>query len=134
VRGPELEPEPLLPMLGQLRVEPELDPDVPELDEPVLDEPEFEVDDGAVVDEFDVDELDVEEFVPEFPVAPVFEVVAALATSAPPATRPEVSAPIARMLRRRNGMGTVLLSSAADPFRPALQSVLLVSVCPRIPA
>jgi hypothetical protein len=104
-------------MLGQLRVEPELDPEVPELDEPVLDEPEFEVDDGVVVDEFDVAELDVEELVPEFPVAPVFEVVAALATSAPPATRPEVSAPIARMLRRRNGMGTVPFVVCGRPIQ-----------------
>ena len=45
------------------------------------------LDDGVVVDELEV------ELVPEFPV--VVEVVAALATSAPPATRPVVSAPMA---------------------------------------
>ncbi len=104
-RGPELEPEPLLPMSGQLCVEPELDeldPEVPELD------------DGADVDELGVDESDVEP-VPELPVEPVVEVVAALATSAPPATRPEVSAPIASTLRKRNGMGTIPFGVCGRP-------------------
>ena len=48
------------------------------------------------------------ELVPEFPV--VVDVVAALATSAPPARSPELSAPTARTLRRRIFMGCV-------PFR-----------------
>ncbi len=78
------EPEPL-PMLGQFLVEPEpeLVPD-PEL--PVLERV-----DGVVVDEF--------ELVPELPV--VVDVVAAVAASAPPATRPDVSAPMATTLRSR---------------------------------
>jgi hypothetical protein len=106
-------PEPL-PMLGQLRVEPEpeleldpLEPELeldPELDEPllVLPDPVFPVldpEDGVVVEEPEPDELEVE-FDP-VPVFPVLEVVAALATSAPPATRPVVSAPTASTLRGR---------------------------------
>ncbi len=109
-------------MSGQLCVEPELDPEV------------LELDDGVDVDELDVEELEVDELdvelVPEFPVEPVVEVVAALATSAPPATRPEVSAPMASTLRRRNGMAQFLSLSAADPLRPAPQSVRLASVRP----
>ena len=107
-----------LPMSGQFLVEPdpelELEPDeepeapvpvLPEfvLPDPVLPEfvlPEFELTDGAVVEEL--------ELVPEFPV--VVDVVAALATSAPPARSPELSAPTARTLRRRIFMGCV-------PFR-----------------
>ena len=92
------EPEPL-PMLGQLRVvlEPglELEPDPEEVPEPEL--PELVPDDGVVVEELDA------ELEPELPV--VVEVVAALATSAPPARRPEVSAPMASTLRRRIVMG-----------------------------
>ncbi len=95
-------PEPL-PMFGQLWVEPE-----PELDpEEVLEDPEFVLpeeelpelvpDDGVVVEGLEV------ELEPELPV--VVEVVAALATSAPPARRPEVSAPMASTLRRRICMG-----------------------------
>ena len=61
--------------------------------EPVV--PPFELEDGVV--ELEPDEPDVEPE-PEFPVP---DVVAALATSAPPATRPEVSAPTASALRRR---------------------------------
>ncbi len=86
-------------MLGQLWVVPELEPPVPV---PVLEE--FDVDDGVVVDEPEVEPLDVEP-VPVFPVEPVVDVVAALATSAPPATRPELSAPMAITLRIPNGMG-----------------------------
>jgi hypothetical protein len=84
-------PEPL-PMLGQFfeELEPALVLPDPVLPVPVLD-------DGEVVDEL------VEEPVPELPV--VVDVVAALATSAPPATRPEVSAPVASTLRKRNDMG-----------------------------
>lgn len=89
-------------MLGQLWVVPEpelLEPEPDEPDEPelVLPDPVFELlelDDGVVV----------EELVPALePVEPVFEVlvVAASATSAPPATRPVVSAPIANTCRSR---------------------------------
>jgi hypothetical protein len=95
-------------MLGQSRVEPEpegdpLDPELePELDEPllVLPDPVFPVlepDDGVVVEEPELGELELE----PVPVLPVLEGVAALATSAPPATRPVVSAPKANALRRR---------------------------------
>ena len=85
-------------MLGQLCVAPEPDP-VPEPDpEKVLDDPEpelFEL--GAVVEELEVEPE------PELPV--VVEVVAALAASAPPARSPELNAPMASTLRRRNCMG-----------------------------
>ena len=101
-------PEPL-PMLGQLWVEPVPDPelepepeDVPEEPELALDDPEFPalvLDEGVLVDELEV------ELVPELPV--VVEVVAALATSAPPVTSPVVSAPMASTLRRRICMGGV---------------------------
>ncbi|HEX4434110.1 MAG TPA: hypothetical protein VH012_04730 [Acidimicrobiales bacterium] len=114
---PELDP---LPMFGQSLVEPDpeldVDPDpdaedeledpVPVLPEPVL--PEFELDDGVVVD----DEL---ELVPELP--DVVDVVAALATIAPPATRPEVSAPAARTLRRRICMACVPFRLGGAPAR-----------------
>jgi len=101
---PVWEPEPL-PMLGQLWVElePELEPDPEEvLEDPelVLPEPELGVlvpDDGVVVEELEV------VLEPELPAA--LEVVAALATSAPPARRPELSAPMASTLRRRICMG-----------------------------
>ena len=100
-------PEPL-PMSGQFLVEPdpelELEPDDeldepdPELPVPVL--PEFELEEGVVVDEL--------ELAPEFPV--VVDVVAALATSAPPARSPDVSAPTASTLRNR-------ICMACLPFR-----------------
>ena len=87
-------------MLGQLCVEPELELEPDELDEP--DDPELalpELDDGVVVDEL---VLALE------PVEPVLDelVVAALATSAPPVTRPVVSAPIANTFRKRIFMGS----------------------------
>jgi hypothetical protein len=98
---PDAEPDPL-PMSGQSLVEPdpelEVEPD-PELEpEDELEEPDpvlpvFALDDGVVDDG---EEL---ELLPEFPV--VADVVAALATSAPPARSPEVSAPTARTLRKR---------------------------------
>ena len=104
-------------MLGQFLVEPELEP------EPVLPVPE--PDDGAVVgEEFDVEELEVELVpeVPEFPV--VVDVVAALATSAPPATSPDVSAPMASTLRRRICMVRIPFRSlSAGPFGPVPKSV-----------
>jgi hypothetical protein len=94
-------------MSGQFLVEPdpESEPDPEPVDEledpvpvwplpvpPVL--PVLEFDDGVVVEEL--------ELVPELPELPVVvDVVAALATSAPPATRQDVSALTARMLRRR---------------------------------
>jgi len=106
------EPEPL-PMLGQLWVvpEPEAEPELELEPEELLDDPELVLpepalsepvlDEGVVVDELG---LEVEpDPVPELPV--VVEVVAALATSAPPARRPELSAPMASTLRRRNCMG-----------------------------
>ena len=120
-------PEPL-PMLGQLRVEPELEPDPldpelePELDEPllVLPDPVFPVldpDDGVVVEEPEVEsELEVE--LEPVPVLPVLDVVAALATSAPPAKRPVVSAPIASTLRRRICMGCCPFHSCVAPAPP----------------
>jgi hypothetical protein len=103
---PDSAPEPV-PMLGQFLVEPD-----PEL-EPVLGVG-FELE-PVLVDEFEeaepvfpepvAPELVVPEPVVPVPVVPVFELhddgevvadeVAALATSAPPATRPEVSAPTA---------------------------------------
>ena len=93
-----------LGMLGQLCVEPELELlelepdelDEPDDPEPVLLEPvpEVELDDGVVVEEL---LLALE------PVVPVLDVlvVAASATSAPPVTRPAVSAPIANTFRSR---------------------------------
>ena len=103
---PVWDPEPL-PMLGQLWVELEPEPALelepeelledPELVLPVPELPELVPDAGVVVDELPV------ELEPELPV--VVEVVAALATSAPPARRPEVSAPMASTLRRRICMG-----------------------------
>lgn len=104
---PDPEPDPL-PISGQFLVEPDPE-DEPEPDDeleepdPVLPDPElpvFELEDGVVVEEL--------ELVPEFPV--VVDVVAALATSAPPARSPDVSAPTARTLRKRICIGCV-------PFR-----------------
>jgi len=81
------------------------------LEEPELEllEPEFpvpELDDGVEVDELDVEPE------PELPV--VVDVVAALATNAPPATRPEVSAPMASTFRRRIFIGIITLSSRVE--------------------
>jgi hypothetical protein len=83
-------------MSGQFLVEPEAEP-VPEPELPVL-----ELDEGEVVEEF---ELEVE---PGLSV--VVDVVAALAASAPPARSPDVSAPMARTLRRRICMAVCLSS------------------------
>jgi hypothetical protein len=70
-------------MFGQFLVEPEL---------------------GLVVLEPPLDDwVVVEEPVPE--PEPVLGVEAAPATRAPPATRPEVSAPVASTVRKRNRMG-----------------------------
>ena len=86
--------------------EPELVLPEPELPEPVL--PVLELDDGVVVDELLV------ELVPELPV--VVDVVAALATSAPPARRPEVSAP--RPGRCEGGSALVVFLSSRVERRP----------------
>jgi hypothetical protein len=95
VDGVEPDADPL-PMFGQLGVEPEPELDEPDEPELALLEPEFELlePDGVVVEEF---VLALE------PVDPVFDelVVAALATRAPPVTRPVVSAPMATTLRNR---------------------------------
>jgi hypothetical protein len=98
-------------MLGQLRVEPEpdaLEPD--ELDDPELVplEPVFELlelDDGVVVEELVL--------APE----PVLEVVAALATSAPPVTSPAVNAPVASTVRNRIFIGCCPFVSFDAPPR-----------------
>ena len=106
-----------LPMLGQFLVEPEPD-DVPDEPEPVLPEPELpvlELEDGVVVDEFELGELELEP-VPELPV--VVEVVAALATNAPPARRPELSAPMASTFRRRICMVDCPFVSFEAPTHP----------------
>ena len=107
-REPELEPE--------LELEPE---PADELEEPESVLPAPDPDDGAVVDWLAVEELDVE-LVPVFPEPPdVVDVVAASATNAPPAMRPDVSAPVARTLRRRICMGMPFLFGAG-PFEPVL--------------
>ncbi len=68
--------------------------------------------DGVVVDELEA------ALVPELPV--VVEVVAALATNAPPVRSPALSAPTASTLRRRICMGGVpfRLVWSADPLGP----------------
>jgi hypothetical protein len=107
-------PEPL-PMLGQFWVEPELELEPePELEpelllpDEVLEEPELELledEDGVVV-------VDVEP-VPELPE----DVVAALATNAPPVSSPVVSAPMASTLRRRSFMDVLPFNSRTSPAR-----------------
>jgi hypothetical protein len=95
-------------MLGQFLVELEPEPEleVPELEEPELELPELELpvfpvlvlllDDGVVVGE---------PVVPELVVGVEPDAVAALATNAPPPTRPVVKAPTASTLRKRSCMG-----------------------------
>jgi hypothetical protein len=99
-------------MFGQFLVEPD-----PEL--------ELEPDEGVVADVPDV------ELEPEFPVA--VDVVAALATSAPPARSPEVRAPTARTLRRRICMGVqpFCVCATPAPCEPALQTLRPASECSR---
>ena len=119
------------PMSGQLWAEPDPDPELELEPDDVLEEPELvllepvfpvpELDDGV-----EVDELVVE---PE-PVLPVVvDVVAAFATNAPPATRPEVSAPMANTFRRRIFIGIVALSLgwSASPSGPVTHTVHLGS-------
>jgi hypothetical protein len=106
-------------MLGQFFVEPEpelLEPEPDELLDPelVLLDPVLELD-GVVVVEVLVPVLE--------PVVPVLDelVVAASATSAPPVTRPVVSAPIANTFRSRIFMVAVLsLHVTAAPFGVAV--------------
>ena len=99
-------------MLGQFLVEPELALELPELDEPELDVPELELPVFPVLELLDegvVGELD-----PEL----VFGVVAALATSAPPATRTVVNAPTASTVRRRSCMEGMPFVTGAAPAHP----------------
>jgi hypothetical protein len=114
------------PMLGQflVEVEPEPEPEPEPWPDHAFEDPEpalpaREFDDGVVVDELDVEEFDVElgPMFPEFPV--VADVVAALATSAPPATRPDVSAPTANTLRRRICIGCPF-SLGTGPLEPVV--------------
>ena len=68
----------------------------------------LELEDGVVVEEF---VLALE------PVLPVLDVVAALATGAPPVTRPVVNAPKATTLRNRTFMVVAFhLMCSAHPF------------------
>jgi hypothetical protein len=99
--APDFEPP---PMFGQLWVEPELELPDPEL--AVL-----ELDDGVVVEEL------VLAPEPVVPVVDVAEVVAASATSAPPATSPVVSAPMATTLRSRIFMVCCPFVSCVAPAR-----------------
>ncbi len=98
-------------MLGQFRVEPEPLPELelpepelelPELEPPVLPVLELLPDEGVLVDELE----------PELAVVLGVEldVVAALATNAPPATRPVVNAPMASTGRKRMCMEECLSS------------------------
>ena len=122
---PDVEPDGVLcppepdPMLGQFLVEPEPEPELelPELDEPLLEllepelvppDPEVPVlpvlepvlDDGVLVEELEV----------ELVLGVELDVVAALATNVPPATRPVVNAPMASTLRKRMCMDDCLSS------------------------
>jgi hypothetical protein len=98
-------------MSGQFLVEPdpelELEPEVPLL----------ELAEGVVAEVPDVEPE------PELPV--VVDVVAASAASAPPARRPDVSAPMASTLRRRICMVVVpfCVFGAPAPCEPVLQTL-----------
>jgi hypothetical protein len=109
---PELELDPLDP-----EPDPELDEPLLVLPDPVL--PELAPDVGVVVEEPKFEELDVE--LEPVPVLPVLEVVAAFATSAPPATRPVASAPTASTLRGRICISCCPFHfvSCPGPFGPA---------------
>jgi len=115
--APDSEPDPL-PMSGQFLVEP--DPE-PELEfEPEV--PLVELAEGVVPAVPDV------ELAPELPAA--VDVVAASATSAPPARRPDVSAPTASTLRRRICMVVLpfCVFGAPAPREPAGQTLRSGSV------
>ena len=109
---PDSEPDPL-PMSGQFLVEP--DPELELEFEPEV--PLLELAEGVVPAVPDV------ELVPELPV--VVDVVAASATSAPPARRPDVSALTASTLRRRMCMGGLpfCVPGAPAPCEPVPQTV-----------
>jgi hypothetical protein len=113
----ELEPEPVLepfepfelfelPVLPELELAVLLEPDVPDV-VLVLVDPEFPVDEV-------VPPVEVVELVPEPDVEPA--VVAAFATTAPPATRPEASAPTASTLRKRMCIDVALSRSVLRPL------------------
>lgn len=134
----ELEPEPL-PMFGHFWVEPlpelelELEPDVPELEPDEL-APEFEPEPEPVLELvfelLDVDGVVVDALVLALePVEPVLLVVAASATSAPPATRPVVSAPIAKTLRNRTFMVVALSFRVLRHTRSGRQSHAAPRIC-----
>jgi hypothetical protein len=93
---------PVLPELPELELE--LEPDEPEV--LLVPEPEFpEADVFGVLEEVELVE----------PEPDVVDVVAALATNAPPATRPEASAPVAMTLRNRICMDVALSRSGGAP-------------------
>jgi hypothetical protein len=119
---PELELEPVpvlepfvpfelfeLPVLPELELEVLFEPDVPDVVLVPVD-PEFPVDEV-------VPSVEVVELVPELDVEPA--VVAAFATAAPPATRPEANAPAASTLRNRMCMGVALSRSVLRPLTRA---------------
>ena len=109
-----LEPD---PMLGQFLVELEPEPELPELDEPELELlepelvlPELEVPVLPVLEPLLDDGVLVEEPELELVLGVELDVVAALATNAPPATRPVVNAAVASTLRKRMCMDDCLSS------------------------
>jgi hypothetical protein len=106
-------------MLGQFLVELEPEPELelPELDEPVLELlepelvlPELEVPVLPVLEPLLDDGVLVVEPELELVLGVELDVVAALATNAPPATRPVVNAPAASTLRKRMCMDDCLSS------------------------
>ena len=112
------DPEPVVPEpveLFELPVPPELELEVPLVPLVpdvvlVLVDPEFPVDE-------EVPSVVLVELVPEPDVEP--EVVAAFATAAPPATRPEASAPAASMFRKRMCIGVAFLGRVLHPLTRA---------------
>jgi hypothetical protein len=104
---------------------PLLEPDVGGLPDPDGGEPLSEPEPLPMFGQFLVEPEP--ELVPEFPEG---EVVAALATSAPPVTSPEVSAPMARTLRKRMCITVVPFSffAAPAPCEPVWQTVRSGSV------
>jgi hypothetical protein len=105
---------PVLPELPELpELELELEPDEPEV--LLVPEPEFpEADVLGVLEEVELVE----------PEPDVVDVVAALATNAPPATRPEASAPLAMTLRNRICMNVALSGLVVHPLTRASASMV----------
>jgi hypothetical protein len=95
-------------MLGQFLVEPELELELGELEEPELDELE------PALPVFPALEP-VFELEPELVLGVEVDVVAALATNAPPARRPVVNAPTASTFRKRSCMDGMPFVSGATP-------------------